>query len=118
VVDDEENIRRLLHLGLAHEGYTILEAGSGEEALEISGRHQGAIHLLITDVVLPGLYGPVLARRLNEERPDMAVVYLSGYTNDVLGEKGVVEQDVPLLQKPISIARLVEKVREVLGQEE
>ena len=95
-------------------GYTVLVAAHGGDAERVAAQHDGLIHLLMTDVVLPGLNGREVARRLEAVRRGIRVLYLSGYTDDAIVHHGVLEQGVAFLQKPFSPAVLGRKVREVL----
>jgi CheY-like chemotaxis protein len=101
---------------LKNNGYRLLEASGGPEALELSRRHAGPIDLLLTDVIMPEMTGRELADRLRESRPSIKVLYVSGYTADVIGREGVLEKGVDYLPKPFTPADLAAKVREVLGQ--
>ena len=116
VVEDDETIRNLVLKVLKGNGYTVLVAANGDEAERVAERHPGRIHLLITDVVLPGLSGPEVARRLVATRTDTRALYLSGYTNDAVLRRGVLEAGVAFLQKPFTPGVLGRKVREVLDQ--
>jgi two-component system cell cycle sensor histidine kinase/response regulator CckA len=93
----------------------VLEARDGKEALDTSARHQGPIQLLVTDVVMPGMNGRELARRLNSLRPEMKVMYISGYTDNAIVHHGMLEEGVFFLQKPFTANLLLINVREVLG---
>jgi DNA-binding response OmpR family regulator len=95
-------------------GYHVLEARHGADALEISGRHQGPIHLMVTDVVMPQMSGRELAQRLAPLRPDMRVLYMSGYTDDAIVRHGVLGAGMAFLSKPFTPDALAAKVREVL----
>ena len=95
-------------------GYNVLEARHGAEALEISDRHQGPIHLMVTDVVMPQMSGRELAQRLQPIRPDMRVLYMSGYTDDAIVRHGVLGAGMAFLSKPFTPDALALKVREVL----
>ncbi|HET9208900.1 MAG TPA: response regulator [Thermoanaerobaculia bacterium] len=113
LVEDEEEVRAVLHQILVSRGYRVLQAGSGEEALVISRLHRGAVHLLLTDVTMPEMKGPELAQRLRSERPQTRVVFMSGYNDERLSD-GV---GAPLcLQKPFSPKTLGETVRTVLDE--
>ncbi len=114
LVEDEEMILKLVHKVLQANGYTVLVAASGGDAERVAGQHDGPIHLLMTDVVLPGLNGREVARRLEATRPGIRVLYLSGYTDDAIVHHGVLEPGVAFLQKPFSPTVLGRKVREVL----
>ena len=114
LVEDEDAVRALTREVLRRHGYVVLEARHGLDALRIAEQHQDAIHLMITDVVMPHMSGRDLAIRLTAGRPDMKVLFISGYTDDAVVRHGVLEQDVPFLQKPFSPAALAQRVREVL----
>jgi response regulator RpfG family c-di-GMP phosphodiesterase len=96
-------------------GYHVLEARHGAEAIEISERHRGPIHLMVTDVVMPQMSGRELAQRLLPVRPDMRVLYMSGYTDDAIVRHGVLGAGMAFLSKPFTPDALAVKVREVLG---
>ncbi len=107
-------VARLAHEILERHGYTVLEASHGEEALALCGRHTGLIHLLVTDVVMPRMGGRALSERLAEARPELKVLYLSGYSDDAIVNHGVLMPGAAFLQKPFTRASLTRKVREVL----
>jgi len=115
IVEDDPGIRDLSAKILSRCGYHVLAAGGGEEAREICERHDGAIHLLLSDVVMPGMTGPMVAEMLTAMRPGLKVVFMSGYTDDVVVRHGVMEHEVPFLQKPFTPERLANKIGEVLG---
>lgn len=114
VVEDEDSVRSLTTLVLRQAGYQVLEACDGTSALHTAAGHEGVIDLLVTDVVMPGLGGRVVAEKLLQERPDLRVLYLSGYTDDAVVREGVLHDRVNFLPKPFSPAALAQKVREVL----
>ena len=114
LVEDEETVRSLAREVLRDAGYTVLEAGDGEEALRVAGSHPGPIHLLLTDVIMPRLGGPELARRLQPLRPDMRVLFMSGYTDGDISSYGGLGSETSLLQKPFQPIVLARRVREVL----
>ena len=116
LAEDEEVVRRLAREILIDNGYQVLDAGNGREALLISEAHRGEIHLLLTDVVMPRLSGRELVERIRPLRPDMRVLYMSGYTDDAILRHGVLEEEVPFLQKPFTAEILARKVREVLDE--
>ncbi len=118
VVEDEPGVRSLSRLVLQGQGYTVLDAGGAEEALPLCERHRGTIHLLLSDVILEDVSGPELARRLLQLRPQMKVLFMSGYTDDAVLLHGVKAADTPFLQKPFSADALARKVREVLDRPE
>ena len=114
VVEDEEDVRTLAREILQTQGYTVLEAGDGIEALRIAAEHAAAIELLITDVVMPRMSGPELADGLAPERPETKVLYMSGYTDDAIIHHGVLTSGTAFLQKPFTTDGLARKVREAL----
>ncbi len=115
LVEDEANLRRLSLESLQRQGYTVLEAEDGAAALQLATQHKGVIHLLLTDVVMPGMNGRELARRIALLRPDTKILFMSGYTENVIDRNGTIDPGVELLQKPFSMSELASKVREVLG---
>jgi two-component system, cell cycle sensor histidine kinase and response regulator CckA len=118
LVDDEEAVRSLARRILKAKGYKVLEAGSGEDALERSRKHSGRIDLLLTDVVMPGRSGPEIAQVLSRERPDLKVLYVSGYTDDDTFTRGLLETGVSFLQKPFGLEILARRVRDILDETE
>ncbi|MGA8103322.1 MAG: response regulator, partial [Candidatus Acidiferrales bacterium] len=114
VVEDEEALRKLARNILAAYGYTVLEAEDGPHALEISKRFRGAIHLMLTDVIMPGMNGPSLAQQITQERPDLKVVYMSGYTGQVFNKDAVLNPGSIFVQKPFTREALAKKIREAL----
>jgi CheY-like chemotaxis protein len=114
LVEDALRVRAVVREILEMNGYNVLEAHHGAEALEISGRHQGPIHLMVTDVVMPQMSGRELAQRLQPLRPDMKVLYMSGYTDDAIVRHGVLGAGIAFLSKPFTPDALTLKVREVL----
>ncbi|HXE73003.1 MAG TPA: ATP-binding protein, partial [Candidatus Nitrosotenuis sp.] len=118
VVEDEATVRKLVRQVLEREGYRVLVAADGQEALELCRSHPGLIDLLLTDVVMPGLSGPQVASRARELRPFMQVLYMSGYNDDRLLRHGIEESSVAFLQKPFTAEVLAERVRELLDSRE
>ncbi|HEV8677173.1 MAG TPA: ATP-binding protein [Methylomirabilota bacterium] len=114
LVEDEEEVRELAREILESEGYSVVLAADGPEALGVVQRHRGRIHLLLTDVVMPEMSGSELARHLQQRDPDLKVLYTSGYTDDTLVRHGVSEARAALLHKPFTAESLGWKVREVL----
>jgi CheY-like chemotaxis protein len=114
LVEDEQVVRDLVAQVLQSAGYTVLEATSGEQALQMSSAHRGPIHLLLADVVLPGLSGPEVAAQLAATRPDMRVIYMSGYAPEIIVRYGISEKHRLFLQKPFTPATLLAHVREAL----
>jgi len=117
LVEDETNLRRLARQYLETQGYKILEAADGGAALQIIEGHKGKIDLLLTDVVMPGMNGRELAVAITAERPEIRVLYMSGYTENAIGHNGTLYAGINLLQKPFSLPALKDKVREVLDSE-
>jgi two-component system cell cycle sensor histidine kinase/response regulator CckA len=113
-VDDELQLCRIAKRVLEAAGYTVLVAGSGGEALEVLAQHAGTIHLLITDVIMPGMTGPVLAGHVRAARPETKVLFLSGYPDDVLGTTGVLHKDLRFMSKPYTADALRLKIRDAL----
>ncbi len=118
LAEDEPGVRSLAKFVLESNGYMVLEAKNGGEALLLCEQYEGPIHMLVTDVVMPQLSGPKLAERLLALRPKMKVLYLSGYTDDAIVHHGVLNSGTPFLQKPFTPASLALKVREVLDSSE
>jgi CheY-like chemotaxis protein len=114
VVEDEDAVRALTCLTLEARGYRVLVAASAEEALELAVRHAGPIPLVVTDVIMPGMSGGELAGRLAALRPEIRVIFVSGYTDDTIAHQGVLDPGVHFLQKPFTLDGLARKVREVL----
>ncbi len=114
LVEDEPGVRRLSRTILEAQGYAVLEAASGDEALEVAQSHPGEIHLVATDVIMPGISGRVLWDRLRGLRPNSRVLFMSGYTDDAIARHGVLEPGIAFLQKPFTPLSLAQKVREVL----
>jgi CheY-like chemotaxis protein len=116
LAEDEAAVRTLTALILRSAGYTVLEAASGDDALRVATGHAGPVHLLVTDVVMPGTGGRELADRVTALRPGLRVLYLSGYTDDAVVRHGVLRAEVNFLQKPFAPAALGQAVREALDQ--
>jgi two-component system, cell cycle sensor histidine kinase and response regulator CckA len=114
LVEDEVGVRALTRLVLAEFGYMILEAADGNEANRVAAGHDGPIHLLISDVVMPGAGGRIVAENLMERHPELRVLFMSGYTDDAVIRHGVLREGVHFLQKPFTPLALALKVREVL----
>src|SRR6266550_3734661 len=114
VVEDEASVRMVARQVLERYGYAVLEAPNGETALRLAAKHHGPIHLLLTDVVMPGLSGRQLAEQLVQLRPDMKVLYASGYAIHAIVQHGVLESGIAYLQKPFTPETLGRSVRQVL----
>jgi len=110
--DDADLVRNLLCAALRQAGYSVLEAGDGYEGLLLSRHHKGPIHLLITDVVMPRMGGMKLSRALKAHHPESSVLFISGYTADML------DQGVSFLQKPFTPETLISRVAEILSESE
>jgi PAS domain S-box-containing protein len=117
VVEDEELLRKVAQRTLGASGYTVLTAANGDAAVEASRRYAGDIQLLLTDVVMPGMGARALADALVKERPSLKVLYMSGYTDDSIVQRGVLDAGTHFLAKPFTGASLAGKVREVLDGE-
>jgi CheY-like chemotaxis protein len=116
LVEDEEAVRNLTRRVLEHHGYRVLSAPSGEAAMEVSRLHTGPLELLLTDVVMPGISGPRLAEQLKAERPDLRLIFMSGYAATTLEQKILLDPASAFLQKPFTTEQLMRRVREVLDK--
>jgi CheY-like chemotaxis protein len=116
LVEDEPDLRELTQMVLSERGYTVIGAHSPAEAERLAGKNGTEIHLLLTDVVMPGISGRELARRLTGRFPNLRVMYMSGYTYNVIAEDGTLEEGMSFLQKPFTPQALSEKVREALDR--
>ena len=117
LADDEPGVRGPVRRILTAQGYEVLEAADGEEALRIAEEHDGTIDLLLTDVVMPAMDGAELARRLRERRPALRVLFMTGFSREAVATQGVLLPDSGLLQKPFTVEQLVRRVREALAGE-
>ncbi|MBU5613891.1 hybrid sensor histidine kinase/response regulator [Geomonas azotofigens] len=115
VVEDEPRILEMIKSMLELQGYTPLAASTPEQALDLAGMHPGKIELLLTDVVMPGMNGHDLARRLQEKRPAIKTLFMSGYTSNVIVHHGVLEEGVAFIQKPFTMTGLALKIKAVLN---
>jgi CheY-like chemotaxis protein len=115
LVEDEEGVRNLVSGMLREQGYRVYEAEHGSHALEVFSEHHTEIQLLLTDVIMPKMSGRELAERLIARSPGLKVVYMSGYTDDIVAREGVVFEDTILLHKPFTPEGLARKLREALG---
>jgi len=116
LVEDEDQIRDLTREILEMNGYTVFEAAEPAEALSTSERLQGPIHLLLTDIVMPGMNGPDLYERLAPDHPRMKILYMSGYTDRDLAGHATLQEGAAFIQKPFGVDALAKKVREVLDR--
>jgi two-component system cell cycle sensor histidine kinase/response regulator CckA len=114
LLEDERSFRKMTAEFLERAGYTVLVATSGSEATSIGQLHPTEIHLLLTDVIMPKISGPQLAKVLSVLRPNMRVLFMSGYTDGALEQKDVLSKEVAFIQKPFSWSSLALKIREVL----
>ena len=115
VVDDEDSLRTVIVDLLNHLGYCTLSAANAQEAMALAMDYQGRIDLLLTDVVMHPLPGPALAEKLMRARPEMKVIFISGYANGALAPEGVLKPGTVLVNKPFTMKILSAKLREVLG---
>ena len=115
LVEDEEAVRSFAARALRMRGYEVLEASGGEEALEIVKRHKGTIPLLVTDVVMPNMDGPTLVRAVKKLRPDMAVIFMSGYAEEAFRRHDEKAEELHFLPKPFGLKQLAAKVKDVLS---
>jgi two-component system, cell cycle sensor histidine kinase and response regulator CckA len=109
-------VRELTRMVLSESGYSVIEALNPEDAVRLSGDPAKEIHLLLTDVVMPGMSGHDLAKRLTARHPNLRVLYMSGYAYDVFAEGGKLEEGVSFLQKPFTPRALAQRVRETLDK--
>jgi CheY-like chemotaxis protein len=114
LVEDEQALRELTRSLLVESGYTVLEARNPAHAIEIARSHNGVILLMLSDVVMPGMSGPQLARKLAHLRPEMKVHYMSGYTGNSVFRRGLLEENAKFLQKPFTRQKLLQQVRYAL----
>jgi two-component system, cell cycle sensor histidine kinase and response regulator CckA len=114
LIEDDPGVRQITSRSLQEYGYGVVEAGSGHEALGVLERGDGRIDLLVTDVILAGMDGPELARRATELRPELPVLFVSGYTDDEIVRRGLLQEGQPFLQKPFTPEALAAKVAELL----
>ena len=114
VADDEASIRKLVCDTIEPLGYKIIEAANGEEALELIQKNEGKINLLITDVIMPKMTGKKLAEAVYAEYPEIKVLYMSGYTDNVIAHQGVLAPNIEFINKPLVPSLLTKKIREVL----
>jgi PAS domain S-box-containing protein len=114
LVEDEDSLRQMDKIYLEKQGYVVLEAQDASVALRISSSYPGPIHMLLTDVIMPGMNGRELAKRIAALRPEAKILYMSGYTENAIGHNGVLDAGIILLQKPFTLPALKAKVREVL----
>ncbi len=114
IVEDDPAILEMSALNLSMLGYTVLQADSPDKAIRLAEEHAGKIRLVMTDVIMPGMNGRSLADKLKNSFPELACLFMSGYTADIIGQHGVLDSDVHFIQKPFSLPNLAKKIREVL----
>jgi CheY-like chemotaxis protein len=114
VVEDDEQVRQLVCTILEKGGYQVLVADGGRKALQITDTHEGPIQLMLTDVVMPDLNGKDLFFKIHQTHPDIKVLYMTGYTADVIAHHGILEQGIQFIQKPFSVKELTARIRQVL----
>ena len=114
LVEDDETVRRLIREVLHKCGYEVLDAADGDAALSICEQYPKGIDLLLTDVVMPRMSGREVASRVAALRPDMKVLFMSGYTDDAIVHHGVLDAETPFIEKPFALDVLARKVRDVL----
>ncbi|HXW16930.1 MAG TPA: response regulator, partial [Candidatus Acidoferrales bacterium] len=117
VAEDEPSLLKLTHKLLARLGYSVLEAPNGEEALKVANGFRGKIDLLLTDVVMPGMGGPVLAQMLAASRPDTKILFMSGYTDGAIADRGVLDEGVFMIRKPFTQAQLTRSLDEIFDEQ-
>jgi two-component system cell cycle sensor histidine kinase/response regulator CckA len=116
LVEDEDMVRDLVRIALQAKGYTVLEAGDGGQALSLAGQQEGAIDLLVTDLVMPHMSGRELAEQLKALRRRMKVLFMSGYTDDTVIQQGLLIPEAEFISKPFSPSTLTSRVREMLDK--
>ncbi|HEX9365174.1 MAG TPA: response regulator, partial [Vicinamibacterales bacterium] len=114
LVEDQPEVRAVIRNALARYGYVVLDAAGGPEALAMLEKFDGEVHLLLTDVVMPGMSGRALADWLLVSRPSLRVLYTSGYTDDTIVHHGVLEAGIAFIQKPFTPSVLLKRVRDIL----
>jgi DNA-binding response OmpR family regulator len=114
LVEDQDEVRKFATTVLRHRGFHVISAADGKKALSLAEDHPGLIDLIVTDVIMPGMNGHELARRIGQMRPGIRVLYTSGYGSEVIATRGVLEHDADYLPKPYDSRVLCAKVCEVL----
>ena len=116
VVEDDHALRKLVRNVLEKYGYQVLEAPNGEAALKVVAKNERPIHLLVTDVVMPGMGGRELAERLQSQQPDIKVLFMSGYMDQTISYQDLLAAELNFIEKPFSPQKLANKVREILDK--
>jgi CheY-like chemotaxis protein len=114
-VEDDEIMRSLTRQQLVEQGYRVIEAADGRAALEGLASHQGRVDLLLTDVVMKGMSGPELVSRVSQSHPEVKVIYMSGYTGELIAEHEILKAGVTLLEKPFTRSALLKTIHTALG---
>ncbi len=114
-VDDEPEVRKVVNVALTHAGYTVFLADSGDAALRLFNKHANEITLLLTDVIAPGMSGPMLAEQLLEQQPHLKVLFMSGFNASMVVRRFVVERGFQLLSKPFTSEKLLTAVHQTIG---
>ena len=114
LVEDNSGVRNLARRVLQEQGYNVLEAQNGQKALQVAAGYTNPIHLLLSDVVMPGMNGQTIIKQLSQTRPNLKALFISGHTDETIAHYGVLDQGLAFLQKPFSPMILAHKVREVL----
>src|SRR5262249_26292231 len=115
LAEDEQDVREVAREFLESAGYTVLLAANGADAISLAAEHSGSIDLLVTDMVMPGMTGQELARRLHQQRPDIGVIYMSGYSEQAAAEATKPDPSATVLTKPFSRIAILRAAREILG---
>jgi CheY-like chemotaxis protein len=115
IVEDEEALREVTERIFTASGYHVITAPNGADAVALAARHDGAIHLLLTDVVMPNMLGKEAAEQIRQLKPDIEVLYMSGYAQPTLASQGRLDPDVNLIEKPFSASSIIEKAGRVLN---
>ena len=116
MVEDDERVRNVATKVLRNAGYRVLSASNGEAALDLASHDREPIHLLVTDVVMPGMNGRQLAEHLAEGHPETRTLFTSGYTDNIIAHHGVLERGIEFLSKPYALEALTRRVREMLDK--
>jgi CheY-like chemotaxis protein len=116
VLEDDRDVRNMITKILSNQGYDTLEAANGDDAIRVFEEHKEKIKLVILDVVMPGKNGREVFDEITRIEPRAKAIFMSGYTGDIVIDKGIQKEDVEFLQKPLSVAKLLAKVREVLDR--
>jgi len=114
LVEDEDMVRELTVRILEEKGYQVLESSRGEIAMEVSKKYKSPIDLMITDIVMPGMGGKKLVQKIKKHRPQLKILYISGYTDEIISQHGVLEEGTHFLQKPFLPQSFLTKIREIL----